>query len=111
MPNAKEEDIKTLEETVSKLDPFSILLRSGLNLEQITKKALSDFEVEMTSEFEGLCFHCGCNQDRFESAVSALGKNEIRKIIETVGFAEGRCHFCNNVYLVKKEQLQELLKK
>lgn len=110
MPTAKEDEIRNLEETVSKLDPFSILLRSGLSLENIIKKALTGFEVEILTEFEGLCFHCGCNQSKFESAVSSLGKNEIKKIMSTVGFAEGRCNFCSNVYTVKKEELENLLK-
>ena len=110
LPNANENDIKRVEETVSKLDPFSILLRSGLNLEQIIKKSLTGFDVEITSEFEGLCFHCGCSQNRFESAVAALGKNEIKKIIDEIGYAEGKCHFCNNRYLVKGEDLVKLLK-
>lgn len=98
MPPAKEKDIKILEDKVAKIDPFSILLRSGFTLEQIIKKTLSEFDIEILSEFEGLCFHCGCSQSRFESAVASLGKNEIKKIIDKVGYAEGRCHFCNNVY-------------
>lgn len=109
MPNTKEEDIIKTEETVSRLDPFSILLRSGLTLEEIIKKALKDHNVEILSEFEGLCFYCPCSQSRFESAVSSLGKKEIKKIIDTVGYAEGRCHFCNNVYHIKKEALEKLL--
>ena len=109
LPDANEEDIKEVEETVSKLDPFSILLRSGLSLEQIINKALTDFEIEVLSEFEGLCFHCGCSQTKFESAMSALGKSEINKIIDTMGYAEGRCYFCNNVYMVKKEDLGRLI--
>ena len=111
MPGTKKNDIAVLEEAVSKIDPFSILLRSGLTLEQIIKKTLSNFEIEIVSEFEGLCFHCGCNQERFESAIASIGKEEIQKIIEQVGYAEGRCHFCNNVYMVKKEQLELLTKK
>jgi len=110
LPEAKENNIKNFEEAVSKLDPFSILLRAGFDLEAIIKKSLAGFEVEIISEFEGLCFHCGCNQNRFESAIAALGKNEIKKIIDEVGFAEGRCHFCNNKYLVKEEVLVEILK-
>lgn len=109
MPNAKEEDIIKTEETVSKLDPFSMLLRAGLTLEEIIKKALIDHDVEILSEFEGLCFHCGCNQNRFESAISSLGKEEIKKIITTVGYAEGRCHFCNSVYLINKKNLENLI--
>ena len=109
MPPAKNEEIKVLEETLSKLDPFSLLLRSGLTLDKIIKKALADFEIEILTEFEGLCFYCGCGQNRFASAIASLGKDEIQKIINTTGYAEGRCHFCNNVYLVKKEQLLELL--
>lgn len=109
LPFVGEEDLKNLEETVSKLDPFSMLLRAGNSLEDIVKKALKGFEVEIVSEFEGLCFHCGCSQATFKSAISALEKNEIKKIIETTGNAEGRCHFCNNTYKVSKEELQKLL--
>lgn len=110
MPNAKEEDLKKVEEIVSKLDPFTILLRSNLTLEQIIKKSLIGFDVEIQLEFEGLCFYCACNQNKFESALASLSKSEIKKIINTTGYAEGKCHFCSNVYLVKKEDLQSLLR-
>ena len=110
MPNAKEEEVKQIEDTISRLDPFSLLLRAGNTLEDIIKKSLSGFEVDILSEYEALCFHCGCNQEKFESAISSLGKEEIKNIINTTGYAEGRCHFCNNIYLVKKEELEELIK-
>ena len=109
LPGAKEKDIKILEEKVSKLDPFSILLRSKLSLEEVIKKALSDFEVEIVSEFEGLCFHCSCSKEKFERAIISIGKKEIQTIIETTGFAEGRCHFCNNFYKIEKEALIKIL--
>ena len=111
MPNASDDDIKKTEETVTKLDPFSILLRSGLNLEQILKKSLIDHGVEILSEFEGLCFYCGCSRKKFESALISLGKIEIKNIINTVGYAEGRCNFCSNVYMFKKEELEDLTNK
>ncbi len=111
LPEASEEDISKLEERVSKLDPFSILLRSSLSLEQIILKSFGDLEVRFLTEFEGLCFYCGCSQNRFESALASIGKDEIEKIIDKIGFAEGRCHFCNGVYIVSKENLEALLKK
>ena len=111
MPGANEEDLKIVEETLAKIDPFSILLRSGLSLEQIIKKSFANVGTEIVSEFEGLCFHCGCSKERFESALAALGREELEKIINQVGYAEGRCHFCNNIYLIKKEQLELLITK
>ena len=108
LPLTKDNDIKVLEEKISKLDPFSILLRSGLNPEEIIKKTLSAFDVEVLSEFEGLCFYCPCSQERFEGAIAALGKEEIKKIIDKISYAEGTCHFCSNVYMVKKENLEKL---
>ena len=109
MPKASNNDLEKLEETVSKLDPFSILLRAGMSLEDIIKKTLSGFEVEILSEYEGLCFYCGCNKIRFQSAITALGKEEIKKIINTTENAEGRCHFCNNTFLISKEELIKLI--
>ncbi len=111
MPGTKDKDLNVLEEAVSKIDPFSILLRSGFTLEQIIKKTLANFEIEIVSEFEGLCFHCGCSQERFESAITSLDKKEIKEIIKEVGYAEGRCHFCSSVYMVSKEQLELLIKR
>ncbi|MBI3308840.1 MAG: Hsp33 family molecular chaperone HslO [Candidatus Melainabacteria bacterium] len=105
MPGATEEDIKILEETASKLDPFTILQRSGLTLQEILNKALKSFGVEIISEFEGICFHCPCSKEKFESALAALDKAEVRKIINKTGYAEGRCHYCNNVYRITKEIL------
>lgn len=109
MPGAKEEELKLLEEKASKLDPFTILLRSGLSITEILKKILGDFEVDILTEFEGICFHCPCSKERFESALASLDKSEIRKIIEKTGYAEGRCHYCNNVYKIIKEELIQLL--
>lgn len=109
MPEAKEEDIKTLENTVARLDPFSLLLRAGLSIEDIAIKSLANFELDFLSEFEGLCFYCSCSKEKFEKALIALGKNEIKTIIEKIGYAEGRCHYCNNTYLIKKEDLEELI--
>ncbi|MBI2995280.1 MAG: Hsp33 family molecular chaperone HslO [Candidatus Melainabacteria bacterium] len=111
LPEALEKDIKVLEETTARLDPFSILLRSGLTLEQIIRKALKGFDIEILSEFEGLCFYCGCSLKKFESAIASLDKKEIQYIIDKIGYAEGRCHFCNNTYIIKKENLVDLLKK
>ena len=110
LPEADEDDITKLEESAVKLDPVTHLFRANLTLEEIIKKVLSDFEIEIVSEFEGLCFYCPCSLDAFQNALASLGKEEIQKIINTIGYAEGRCHFCNNVYNVKKEVLVELTK-
>lgn len=110
LPGASDEKVKQLEETVSKLDPFSILLRSGLSLEEIIKKALGEFEVDIVSEFEGVCFHCGCSLERFENAIRTLPKEEVQSIIDEIGFAEGKCHFCSSTYKIEKEELKSFLK-
>lgn len=108
MPQASEKDIKDIEENLSRLDPFSIMLRAGNSIEEIMQKSLGNIEIEILSEFEVLCFYCGCNKNRFESILLTFGKNEIRKIIDKTGFAEGRCNYCNNVYKLSKEELEIL---
>lgn len=108
LPDAKEEEVRKLEDRIARLDPFSILLRSGLELDEIVKKSLIDFEVEIISEFEGLCFHCGCNQKKFESALISMGKEELKKQIEDVGYAEGKCNFCSNSYKIDKKRLNDI---
>lgn len=105
MPEATEEDIELLEETVSKLDPFTILLRSNLSVEDIIKKAFKGFEVEIFSDYENICFNCDCSKERFKNALSTLKKTEVQDIIEKVGYAEGKCHFCNATYTLSKKEL------
>ena len=46
-----------------------------------------------------------------EEALIAIGKEELKKIIEEDGKAELMCHFCNKKYQFSKDELLEIYNK
>ena len=53
-------------------------------------------------------FRCQCSRERVRGILKALGREEIRSIVEERGSVEVRCEFCNRAYLfdaVDSEQL------
>ena len=80
--------------------------------------ALEDAAAAM---FDGLGFavtersvpapRCDCTRARVESALIAVGADELTDMIERDGGAEIRCHFCNACYRFTAEQLGALLER
>ena len=58
---------------------------------------------------ENIRFHCNCSKHRSLNALKILGREEILSMIDEDKGAELRCHFCNNEYLITKEELKTLL--
>jgi molecular chaperone Hsp33 len=57
-----------------------------------------------------LKYECDCSQERFETAIIALGKEEIKKLIAEGQSVEAVCHFCGKKYLIEESRLKELLR-
>lgn len=109
MPNAGDEIAERLEETLKQLPSFTQLARQYGSLDKILQAALSGFAVEILHTDETVRFECPCSTERVMRAIAALGPNEIREMIEEQGQAEATCHFCNEQYVVSREQLEGLL--
>ncbi len=56
-----------------------------------------------------LFFHCRCSQERVEKILVALGKVELRKMIDEQGKAEVTCEFCRTRYHFGRKELANLL--
>jgi molecular chaperone Hsp33 len=109
MPNAGDEIAWRLEQTLNRLPSFTQLARQYHTLEAILAAALEGFAVEILQVDGTVRFECPCSPERVLRAIASLGEAEIRDMIEVEGQAEVRCHFCNERYLVTREQLVELL--
>lgn len=109
LPDHTEETICKLENNVTTFGTFTFLMRRGMGLTDILGRILNGFDIRALTEVMPLRFACSCSKERFVEALKVLGKNGLIEMAEEDGKAEGRCHFCNEVYRIGKEGLLDLL--
>ena len=110
MPDATNEDISNLEQNIFKAGSISKMLDEKLSLEEIAQKITGDEDIKLIEDDINPKYQCNCNRNRFERGLISLGKEELKKLIETQDKIETTCQFCNKKYEFTKQELEELLK-
>ena len=110
MPDATEEDISIVEQSIFKAGAMSKMLDQNLTLEEIAKKITRDENVQIIEDDIVPEFKCDCSKEHMQDALMTIGKEELEDIIEKEGKAELVCHFCNKKYQFNKEELEYILK-
>ncbi|HHW46490.1 MAG TPA: Hsp33 family molecular chaperone HslO [Clostridiales bacterium] len=110
LPSADENTISIIEKNISVIPAFTEMLSQGLTLEDIIKRVLADFEIEVLAE-KSVQYKCNCSQERVERALISLGKEELSKIARDKERIEVKCHFCDNKYYFNPEQISEFISK
>ena len=110
LPNAREEVIAKLEETIAKAYPISTLIDKGYSPEDVLNYVCEGLEMKIL-EKKDLKFVCDCCEERMELALISIGEKDLTEIIEEDGKAEICCHFCETKYQFNKEALTDLLEK
>jgi molecular chaperone Hsp33 len=108
LPDHTEETICKIENNISTFGTFTFLMRRGMDLQSMLSRILNGFDVRPLTEVRPLYFHCRCSSERFLEALKFLDKEDLISMAEEDGQAEGRCHFCNEVYHVGKDRLLDL---
>lgn len=111
LPEAGDEIAERLEATIRRMPSVSAMDRGHMSLVQMLETALEGFNVEILQDDQAVSFSCHCDAQRVLNAIRVLGEDEIRNMIETDGQAEVRCHFCNELYVISKEELERLVSK
>jgi molecular chaperone Hsp33 len=109
LPGTDDETITKIEERLGQIEPISKLIQRGLTPEEILEEVLGHGNVNIL-EKHPVAFKCQCSKERIENAIISLGVEEIQAMIDEDGQAEAQCHFCNEVYLLTREDLEELKK-
>lgn len=107
LPGTDDETITEIENRLDAMEPISKLIQRGLTPEEILDEVLGKGNVKVL-EKQSIAFKCQCSKERIENAIVSLGPEEIQSMIDEEGQAEAQCHFCNEVYLLTKEDLEEL---
>lgn len=108
LPDHTEETICRIENNISTFGTFTFLMRRGMGLELMLERILNGFDIRPLTGVTPLKFFCKCSPERFMEALKVLNREDLISMAEEDGQAEGRCHFCNEMYYVGKEGLLDL---
>lgn len=106
MPGLPEEKLQKLETAVAGLPHITALLDQGETPEGMLRFLVGD-DLTIHDSIEPI-FRCRCSRDRVERTLISLGPDELRSLIDEDGKAELLCHFCNETYQFKADELEVL---
>ncbi len=108
LPTADDTIIDKVERGLQGLPSVTTMLAEGLTPEEICKKVLPEFNVEVldTAECE---YKCNCSRERVEQALISVGREELLDMANDE-VTEVKCHFCPEVYKFTSDDIKELAK-
>lgn len=107
MPDASEETISTIERNLTGIQSITQMLSQGLKPEDMMNIVLKDLEPSILDKIE-VGFECDCSKDRVAEVFAAIGKKELKSIIDEDKGAEVGCQFCESKYSFSEEELKEI---
>jgi len=107
LPTADDSIIEKVEKGLGGLPSVTTMLAEGLSPEEICRKVLPEFNVEVldTAECE---YKCNCSRERVEKALISVGKEELADMANDE-VTEVKCHFCPSVYKFSSEDIRRLI--
>lgn len=109
LPTATEETITKVEEGLKGLPAVTTMLTEGLSPQDILKRALPQFELEVLEEAE-TGYVCDCSRERVERALISLGPEELLDMAREETTEVG-CQFCDKKYRFTASDIRALSEK
>lgn len=110
MPDATNEEISQVEQSIFKAGAISKMLDENLSLIDIAKRVTGDENVKVIEENIIPLYECDCSKEHMAEGLATLNKNVLKEMIDEDRKAELICHFCNTKYEFSKEELEKILK-
>lgn len=107
LPTADDTIIDKVERGLKGLPSATTMLAEGLSPEEICRKVLPEFNVEVLDTSE-CTYKCNCSRERVEKALISVGKEELKEMAEEES-TEVKCHFCPSVYKFDSTDIINLL--
>lgn len=109
LPGAPDDIIERIEEGIASAGSVTQMLDSGMSAEDMLKKVLWDFYVEIL-ETTPVEYKCYCSRNRVESTLISLGKAELEDIARSDETIHVDCQFCDTIYDFTPEDVAKILK-
>lgn len=109
MPDATQDDILKVEQSIFKAGAISKMLDEKLDLLEIAKRVTGDENIKIIEDEKTPIYKCDCSKEHMSDALSTINKKELKNMIDEDGKAELICHFCNKKYEFSKRELEEIL--
>ncbi len=107
LPGAEDGIIGRVEENLKLLPPVSTMVNQGLTAQEMIEKVFAGLKYTLQPQQE-LAFKCTCSREKVRNMLVSLGKEELEDM-KLKDESEIICHFCNETYLFKSVELQEIL--
>ncbi|MEG1886693.1 MAG: Hsp33 family molecular chaperone HslO [Oscillospiraceae bacterium] len=107
LPGADDNTINMLEESIKGIDSVTNMLSDGKNPEEILRRALQKFDVEILDTTD-VSYRCNCSMERVEKAMISMGAKDLLELAEEQKLTEVKCHFCDRIYRFSSESLKKL---
>ncbi len=109
MPDCGDEMISYLENKSAQIKSVTQMLLEGYDELKIAEEIFGGMPYEITRSIE-VNYICNCSEEKIIKVLTALGKEELEDIIAEGKSIELRCHFCNTLYTMPIEKIQEILR-
>lgn len=97
LPGALDEEIDLIESNINSMPAVTTLLAQGKTPEDMMHIALAGMQPNILDDQE-VFYSCDCDEKRFETAIRALGKEELENLALENDDVEVKCQFCNKEY-------------
>lgn len=109
LPTADEETISAVERCIEGIPAVTSMLTSGMTPEEICKKVLPEFELEVLDSSNPE-YKCNCSRERVMKALISVGEKELRDMLNDE-ITQVNCQFCGKSYDFTSQEIKELADK
>lgn len=108
LPDAGEDVVSHLEETLKAFPPITNLIHEGKSPEDIIQILFPGESINILSTTP-VQYRCNCSRERMERNLISIGREDLTEIASDEKGAELQCHFCNTKYNFTQNELLYLL--
>ncbi len=107
LPTAADDAIDAVERCIKGIEPVTAMLSKGMTPEEICRKVLPEFELEVLDTAEP-AYVCNCSAQRVIKALISIGAEELESIAQDER-TEVCCHFCSKRYIFTPDEIKSIL--